>query len=533
METITNLPIKVPPVSLDHIEDKELSLLADNILALLNLSGVDTNRATHYNTKEEIEKARVALHKAVFSIDRSIYGCLFCLPGVTDFARQKAVTAMLGNPWENPSNGVLTIDHEKKIIKFLTSSLQANRMINLFVNLKKERVNNSRTREVILSSLLNSKSLELWAVKYRDKLKAALEHTWNVRRTGILKSILNGKLGNYRFDEKEKSIIYDLVGKYLEGSSRPFVNKVLQCVSFILGNDEEYTLDLLKAFKETKTDISKGSRLPIEVLEGLRSTYHKDTPHAQVLELTKKTMTTKQKRLVQKSAKKAGVKVDFDPRKYPMVDLYIYAFEMGWSKEIAKALKEKAIVAAQSLPFHFDRIGILVDDSESMRGSEDQKLRPAAVTLATRDLLACAGNKAIVITSSGKKTGLGQMVHPGGETDISESFLKLLENEPDSIFILSDGYENAPAGRFSEVLMLVRKIGATTPIYHINPVAAAESKSAIRQLDETVSTLPISNPQQIGLTLFKAMLETDPKKGLLSLIGVALPLIETQKEVAA
>jgi hypothetical protein len=95
-EVITNLPVKTPSVSLDHIKDKQLSEFTDNIMALMNLSGVDMNRATHYNTKEELEIARQQLHKSVFVVDRSIYGCLFCLPGITDFARQKAVTVMNG-----------------------------------------------------------------------------------------------------------------------------------------------------------------------------------------------------------------------------------------------------------------------------------------------------------------------------------------------------------------------------------------------------------------------------------------------------
>ena len=528
-EVITNLPVKTPSVSLDHIEDKQLSKFTDNIMALMNLSGVDMNRATHYNTKEELEIARQQLHKSVFVVDRSIYGCLFCLPGITDFARQKAVTAMLANSWNNNSNGALNIDHEWKIIEYLVSSLQANKMINLFVDLKETRVNNTRTRKIIMQKILNSKALGLWSLKYRRKLRTIFEHVWTTKKASVIKSILSEKFEDYTL--KEKRILHTYIGHYLD--SKADVPLILKYISFILGNRDNNTISypLASAFMKARKDLKDGKKIPKEVLEGIRSTYHKEIPHGQVLELTKDIMTTKQKRLVQKSAKKAGVKIEFDPMNYPMVDLYIYGFEMGWSDNIVKALKIKAEKSASVLPFYFDHIGILIDDSQSMSGSEDQKLRPMAVTLATRDLLFYTGDKATILTSSGQKSEVGQLIKPGGETDISESFLKILESDPDSIFIISDGYENAPAGRFAEVLMLVRKIGCTVPIYHINPVGAAESKVAMRQLDKDISPLPISNPQTIGLTLFKAMLETDPKSGLISLIGLALPMIEKSKEV--
>ena len=530
-----NLPVGVN-VSLDHIPEQKLSKFADDLLSLMNLSGVDMGRDTHYDSKEEMELARIKLHKSVFTIDRTIYGCLFCLPGITDFAKQKAVVALLGNPWKKDVPSLLTREQEKEIIHCLVNSLQTNRIFNLFLTLKKERINNTRTRKLILPFILNSNSLDYWSVKYRDKLRLSFEHAWNKRQTGIAKSILWKMFNNTPVTVKEEHILKSLIDVHFKTGyslkEHNVANIAYECVSFILGNEGAYTLPLLQKFSDAKEDLTKGEGIPKEVLYGLRSTYHPDTEKSLVLELSKDTMTTKEKRLVQKSAKKAGVKVDFDPRNYPVVDLYVYSFEMGLTDDITGALKSKAKKMAQGLPFRFDHIGILVDDSQSMRGSEEQKLRPMATTLATRDLLSFAGKKSTVVMSSGRNCPVGQLIFPSGDSTFAEGLVEVLQEEPDSVFVLSDGYENAPAGRFSETLHLVREIGNNTPIYHINPVAASESKKGMRKLADEIPLMPIHKPEAIGLTLFKAMLEADPRRGITGLVHAALPVFTRRKEVA-
>jgi len=524
---ITNLP-EESRVSLDHIDEKAMAPLARDVLALLNLSGVDMGRETHYNTKEEQEKARTELHRAVFERDRSIYGCMFCLPGTTDFSKQKAVTALLSNRWDDKP-ATLTIDHENKMIQHMLREMQANRMINLFVDFDEKQINNSRTRKVVLRSLIDSKSFDLWSVKYRSKIKRALIHVWNKKTSGVIQSIVRKKKEDLTSKE------WGILNRAFPGSRTAADGEtILECVKFIFGACDNPKLPIHRAFHEAKQDLSKGKRLPMEVLEGIRGLYHKDVPRKKLFEIVKDNLTTKQKRLVQKSAKKAGVKVDFDPMRYPMTDLYIYAFEMGWTKEIARALGIKAKKAASTLPFKFGHVGVLLDNSQSMRGSDEQKLRPMATALATKDLIACTGDKHTIVTATMDSVPeIGAMTRPRGPSDLAGPFLELLKAEPDSIFIISDGYENAPEGRLSEVLQLARHVGIQIPVYHINPVSASESKLGIRVLDDSIPVMPINKPEAIGLTLFKAMLETDPRRGLESLVGMALPILEKQKEVTA
>jgi len=510
-------------IKFDHLTTKKIEELADNTLSLLNLIGVDTNRDTHYQTKDEMELARKKLHKDVFSIDRGIYSAIFCLPGTIEFARQGAIKALLSNPWREETKSVLPVDSENDIIEKLLRELQPNKVLNMFIEMVDNKVNNSRTRRYMLNYILGSKSLELWAVKYRPKINKILTHCWGVRYKNIVKAILDKD----NHVEKELNFLTEDIIKYIPSSMK--VSDALQCVAFILGIKKDYSVRMLKAYNDAKTDLKKGSILPMDILDGIRSTYHPKVTQKELLNLTKKTMTTKQKKLVQNKAKKEGVAVTFDPRRHPMTDLYIYAYKMGASNDIKNAIKEKAKKASASLPFKYGRIGVVFDASYSMKGSDEQPMRPIAVASATTQMLKYACDDFNVEYSGGYISD--GLVKPSGHTSLAKAFAKVLENEPDAVFIISDGYENTPAGRLDEVIQVVRRLGWNLPIYHINPVSAAEANTGVRVLSKDIPVMPISKPESVGLTFFKPMLEVDPMNGLKALLQMILPMLEEQRNI--
>ncbi len=515
-------------VNLDHISKTQMEIFGQDVLGLLNLVAVDVNRSTHYTNKSEIEARRTALHKSVFSVDRSIYGAIFCLPGAIEFSRQNAIKALLSNAWKDGSKFSLTFEHEYGILDYLIDKLPANKMINCFVDMVSNRVNNKRTRIVISKKILGNDQFIWWSLKYREKLYTILRHIFNVKFTGIIKSILSKTDGSLTV--KEKSILNSYIIQFIPDKRK--ASEWLQHISYILGNKGPFKTKLLLALEEVKTDPKKGAILPKEVFEGLCSKYHPTLDRANVLKLTQKTMTQKQKRLVQKSAQKAGIQIDFDPMKQDMVSLYIYAYEMGYTPDIENALKEKAIRSAKTLPFKYGRIGVIIDSSRSMIGDEKtQKLRPMAVALATKDTLSAAAQKTDIKYSGGfKKNGL---TIPSGSTDLSMDLVEAAEKEPDAIFIITDGYENAPAGRVAEVVKILRSIGCNIPIYQLNPVIAAESEKGMKSLAPSVVVLPVNKPESLGVTMFKPMLEVDPVAGIKGLLNMTLPTIEKRKKVTS
>ncbi|MCP4623510.1 MAG: VWA domain-containing protein [bacterium] len=517
-QLVTNMPVKAGyELDLGHIQDLEKFKKA--VIAVMNTAGVATGRGTHYNSGEQELQARLDAGKALFTMDRGVFLLVHALDGVTDHARQTAVKAMLMNNWERYACSSLNRDIEMRGIRRLVETLPANRALNLFNELRADRVNNSRTKKrLILTFLLNHPNLEWWAVKYRRKVRKALEHAWGKQAAGVIKAIIHGNP-----TPLEQKGLHTRIDKYLE--QRTDRRKVYECMAFVLGGATDFTSPLFQAFKAAKKDIAQGAMLPLEVLEGIRSTYHKTVSQKQMLELTKDTsLTEKKKALIQRKARKENIAVAFNPMARTAVELYILAYAEGMTDMIRQALMKKARQGAKALPVKFGKIGILVDNSFSMIGRETQKLRPMAIALSMKDVLANIGDMHVVKTTSGRPINTANpLPKPVGSTDLSSALVDLLENGVEAVFILTDGYENTPSGRIDEVMQLLERIGNSTPMYQLSPVIASESRVGLKTLSDSIPVIPAGNPQALALTLVRAMIEVDIQRGIQALASLALP----------
>jgi hypothetical protein len=304
---------------------------------------------------------------------------------------------------------------------------------------------------------------------------------------------------------------------------------VYQCVAFVLGAEREggFTVPLLKAFAAARADLAAGAALPVEVLEGIRSRFHTGTPHAQVLEIAAAagTITQGQKLGMQRAAQAAGLEVAFDPARQDMVKLYVYALETGgMTAEVRAALDAKARAAAAALPVRYARVGVVLDASASMAGSAAQKFRPLAVALAMRDVLAASAPGAAFVAATGPTDEFG-MVAPAGDTALAGLLVRALKRHPDAVYVLTDGYENAPAGRVDEVLRAVRGLGVTTPVFQVSPVLGAEA-GGLRRLSDEMAPVPVARPEAVGLGMVRAALTADVEAGIRALLAMARPAIE-------
>jgi len=512
--------------------------MSKSVCSFLDTAVSSMGRATHYNTRAEQQAAELRVHDELFGLERDVYAVLLTLPGLTDRSVQIGMKKLLSFPRNGVEQAFLEPGQERMVLYHLFQALPPQRMLKLIDGLRVgdaslglKKANNARTRKLILRTLLSSPRLQLWSVKYRTKMRAALTHAWGLRLTSIIGSILK-KGGRYR-KKKELTILEQNIRKHCQLNR---YKEVLECVGFILDVRERLSLPLFVSFEKAKEDIKAGSKLPLEVLEGLRSTYHPDTKKEDVLKLVAKggKLTGHQKMAVQKRAKRANVEVDMDPTKYDAVRLYLYAFECGLTQEIANALDEKAKETAAMFPTRYKSVAVIVDASQSMAGHRSQPLRPLAVALAMRDTLLHTGDESQEYHVSGTDIEAGDgLVRPMGDTAIADSLVEALNDEPEAVFVISDGYENAPAGRFAEVMHHVREIGIDTPVYHLNPVFAAESKGA-RELapNDGVPTMPVQQPGQLTATFIRGMIEAEPVNGINALLRLALGSVETRKALS-
>jgi len=505
---------------------REQRIIGRVVSSFLDIATTGMGRGTHYNTKEDQIKAERLAHAAMFNVDRQTYGILSCLSGLTDNARKLVCWFLL----EWPDNGTPTqteLEGERELVKALVQSITVPRMFQLFEMLLDSGCNNSRTRRVMLSAILSSPNIEWWSVKYRRKMQRALKHAWGKRLASTIHTLGrrfadNG--ANTVLGPKEKQILQTQVVPYLGAND---LATVCECVAFVISrgsSKEEWSRPLFQSYIAARTDLAAGKTLPPEVLEGIRSVYHKGTKKEEIVKISAKSgsMTAKQKIQVQTRAEKAGVTITFDPNSYDATRLYLYAFERKLDDNIRKALDEKARKSAAQLPIDCDGAVVLVDASRSMFGDQTQKLRPMATALAMRDMFIAAGAKAVIVGGKGK----GRMVFPSGDTSLALPFAKAIrDHNPTAVYVISDGYENTPAGRFAETVRAVRKIGITIPIYHLNPVAAAETASVRQLAPGIVPTMPVQNPSAFGASLLREAMEQDPLAGVRALLKQARALM--------
>lgn len=505
----------VARVSLAHLAPARRAALPRVFGALLDAAGTATARATFYNSLQEQQMALDAIHRSAFEIERGAYAATLLLRGVTDYTRQLGVRRLLSSPYRR--RALLSAEQEWAILERVCADLPPQRMLKLFGQFREAHLNNARTRRLILRTLLGAQTLELWVVRYRRKLAAALQHAWGQRGASIVRAIA-AKRPEQR-TAQERKIMRQRLGRFLPDGANQ--HDAEQCVRFALGDERDLTLPRLRAYHAAKAELTEGRGLPFEVLEGIRSSFHRHVRPGQILEISKHHLTSGQQLTLQRTAQKDGVEIELDPTRYDPVRLYLYAFEMGMTQEIRRVLQDKAVAGAECLPVRFEHVGIVLDTSASMKGHNTQKRRPIATALALRDALCAAGDRVTLITSDGRSADVAELTEPRGDTSLAAALVSVLRADPEIVFVVSDGYENAPAGGVADVMQVVRRLGVRTPVFQASPVFAADAHG-VRTLSDQIPAMAARDVGRIGLGLLKAMLYGNPERGVAALLDATL-----------
>jgi hypothetical protein len=495
--------------------------IADLTVRFLDTVTTATGQATAYNTKQTQETAMEAIHKAMFEMDRGLYALLVSADGVLDISRQAAACMLLDNPriGGGRCGSLLDSAQEGMLLTNLVNALPDSRKMKLFVKFR--GVNNSRTRKLIMRCLLAQPidRIEDWAVRYRSKMRAALEHALGKEYAGAIRKIAKSTTKVGSLDLKTIEFLRKRLFKFHSDHGVNACSSILQCVGFALGAERsDFTMSRLKAFMAVKGgNFEAGNVLPKEVLEGLRARYHNGVPHAKVIEMTEKNLTRNQRAQVQREAKQAGVEVAFDPDTMDAVKLYVYAMEMGMDGAIAAALRRKAEKAASMLPGTLGNTAIVYDTSGSMYGRREQKLRAHAIGLAVRDMIVAASTSCSIFPSGGDACDKA-IWHVGGRTALALPIAEALRSNAKRVFVITDGYENSPAGRSAEVLKAARRLGCMKPVYQLTPVMSAEAAGVKELAPGLTHTMPVSSPSMLAVSYIRAALSQDPVEGLRMLV---------------
>lgn len=500
-----------------------------NLIDGLSIASGSKSSATYYhNSKEQVQAIKNNVQK-LYSLSKELPLLIANQKGVTG----RYIQEVLLNEFKETTKGgacniVNPIDWydnnigEKAILGALYKLSEDNGIpyvFRLFINLKGEKINNERSRKIILGFLFGHSNLEFISLKYRNKIREILKHVYGVRITSILTNIAKKYVNsNVYSNEKESNIANKYLLKYFNGSDV----KAYKILLFLFKEDhnisyKEEDFPILSEYYKAKNDVISVSKVPEEVLIGLLSDethpqYNdlwsteekRKTTIATLREKTKVTSINQQVRQT-KSNEKLGVKKDVDVSKATdFLALYKTGYENGWNDDLRNAIDNLA-ENKKIDSFLYDNIGIIIDDSNSMFGhKKESKNTPKAIVDFTSKVLSKSANNGYVTVKT-----------EGEVTDLASAFVKLLKKENDyikfdAIFILTDGYENSYDGLLNEVLnVYFKETNRNLPIFQISPITGAEMGGDVRKLGSNVVTMTVNDPVSIQPQINSRLLEID------------------------
>ena len=387
------------------LTQKSLATVRQSLIDGLTIASGAKSSATYYHGKDEQLKAIQTQIKSLYKLSKELPLIVASQKGATG----KFVAEVLLNEFQNTLKGgacniVNPIDwydnglSDKAVLTAL-NNLGENGLpyvLRLFVDLKNAKVNNERSRKIVLGFIWGQDNLEFYAMKYRNKLAEILRHVYGKKMTSVLLSIA-GKAANVgEFvvgNEKEMKILNEYILRYYNGEPM----KAFKLLLFIFKKDAGVTygateFPLLSEYQKAKTDITGIKSVPEEVLLGLISSvrhpqYHSMWSTKIQREATKAlirknvTVTSVNQQVRQtKSTAKLGVEKTVDMEKATdFLALYKTGYETRFTDEIMSAI-DKLADKKKIAGFFYQNIGIIVDKSNSMDGHQaESKNTPKAV----------------------------------------------------------------------------------------------------------------------------------------------------------
>ena len=466
-------------------------------------------RSTYYLTLEEQVKAVESSWESLLELDRELFTLLMVLPG-THYAKGRMMHYLLSN-----STGKKRSHHDMRIFGEIDELIEDHIILH---NLRQmpmasalrslmflagvdyagrtlKKVNNKRSRRIVMNYIFDrdKKSLESMVVKFRSKLGKLLTHAF-------------GQVDLYRlfrhFDTRPmtKYCRNIFTGDYFN------YNLCLSTIAFVFGKYDDVTdlggvvedyMEMANAAKNKDvavfTDILKKGSIPYEVAMGFKNTYKLDVSMEDIH--SKGHKSEREKLKSKESAKKVGVDTEVDYEKQSVEDIMKYLYLKGVDEGVYDAEIERLLnilinkLESNELDIDFGRVGVIVDNSASMAGTETRKYHPiiTAVILANQ-----IPNVAKYSFSNVDAKDARLLIRPEGNTELWKCLLDVAEENVDTVIVISDGYENTVEGLFEHVYNSIRNNGKTFDLVHINPVYDSTVKGAKRLVND-IKPIEVTN----------------------------------------
>ncbi|WP_405986316.1 hypothetical protein [Streptomyces sp. NBC_00872] len=457
-------------------------IAAEDVLLFVNAAVTATGQREFHSGAHAQRLSLAFLHEYVRVNYRPVYAASLALD-INDHNAVLIIEALLRTP---RAAGPEEKRVEGRLIARRLTMLPPQRVYRLFRGLRAAGVGNRRTRAILREWLATRPDLGHDAVKYRNGLKSAARHFHLPLSSGTTASRTatsgTAELGDFLFEP---------------------------------GRRKRYEHGLLDAYRRAHFEQGALYELPFTVAEGFAVKH--GIPRGAFLERMEPRMTRLERLRTQRSVLAGsavganGTDADSAPEArtdltvMPLTRLALYVLSLAMDErmrrraELTRALRTAARRAAGPYTGTWGRVAAVLDDSYSSSGSGEKRRRPLATALSCHfllDALAAPGSYTPLWTSGCVDPLL---VRPYGPTPLGTRIIDALDQAPDRLVIVSDGWDNAPPGLAGEVLRVWRtrldREGRTSAV-HLNPVYDADGFD-VRRLAPSVPTAGIRDAEDL------------------------------------
>ncbi len=449
-----NKPVVPSAVTVsERVEREDLVMFVNACLSCTSQSEFYDEYSYSYGQKISLD----FLHEYIIGNYRRLY-CLTLGAGINHFNQAQIILKLLASGRVDRS-----CDIENELITTTLNLLPPQRAWGLLLQLRKRGINNRRARSIAKTYIMSrGDKLPFQAVKYRSKLRAIVAH-FHIK--------LEPELNNFLF------------GRWQHRFENP----------------------LFEQFRQAAYSASAIYQLPFTIAEGLAVKHQ--IPRQIFLAKIQSQMTAGEKLRLQDSAAKAKTSISIEPQKLSLTKLALYLLSFTRAErqerhaEFSSWLQLSTLATLRRIPLKLGKVAAVLDRSYSSFGSREKRRRPLGIALAVDALLRTAAQEYRTFWTVPIDDAL--LVTPWGQTNLANPILAALGWQPETIVIISDGWENDPPGAVAELLRVY--YGKLDPqrqisIVHCNPVFNANDYQ-LKQISPLIPTIGIREAEDLPMVL--------------------------------
>ena len=396
----------VAEIVLDACEGSDNRGISMNATAIRQHLRTDFSPFVLKRTEGRPSVSDLEKHRAAFERDPERYALDVLAADVQPAQRARAVYHLLRR-----TRSAIATETDKlldRVTNLIAACTPADDTLTVFLTLRRQRVNRKTVSQFILQYILNHPCLEDLAARRRPAVVDCIEHAVgrNVARACV-KALRSGN-----------------------GADTTYADKHL----LRFAQDRQRATAVLRSLyeKAEARQLAKSGRYDL-----YHSRFEAAKPAA---ERTPKTVTA--------------------TNRGDIAATLIHLYRGGDNAQLSEALNKYVECRAAGMPRFEGTVSLVMDLSASTRGYGEREYCCVSQSVAFQLVLERCCERLHVHPVGGSETP----PRPSGETDLASAVLDAVEDNPDVVAIVSDGFENVQGGDLARVVASLERLGIDIPI---------------------------------------------------------------------